>query len=186
MRYTLPLTSQAVGGDMTQPTHNAALSAAELAAWRGMLRVHAYLLRTMDTDLSTAHGIGLRSYEVLLHLGEASGERLRMSELSASVLLSASGVSRLVDRLERDGLVRRERCDEDGRGYWAVLTAGGREKLAVARPTHLAGVRRLFLSHFGAEDLAGLAAYWERVLPGAAAAGPAATRLEAAREGAPL
>jgi DNA-binding MarR family transcriptional regulator len=161
---------------MLQSAHSNALSAAELAAWRGMLRVHASLLRAMDADMSAAHGIGLRSYEVLLHLGEAPDERLRMSELSESVLLSASGVSRLVDRLERDGLVRRERCSEDGRGYWTVLTPAGRRKLAEARPTHLDGVRRLFLSHFGAGDLARLAGYWDRVLPGAAASAPPAAR----------
>ena len=153
---------------MTQQTDDTALSPAELAAWRGMLRVQASLLRAMDADLSTAHGIGLRSYEVLLHLGDAPRERLRMSELSDSVLLSASGVSRLVDRLERDGLVRRERCTEDGRGYWAVLSGDGRAKLDEARPTHLASVHRLFLDHFCDADLARLAGYWERVLPGAA------------------
>ena len=70
------------------------------------------------------------------------------------MLLSASGVSRLVDRLERDGLVRRERCTEDGRGYWAVLTAAGRRQLKEARPTHLAGVRRLFLGRSADADLA--------------------------------
>jgi DNA-binding MarR family transcriptional regulator len=160
---------------MTQRTDNATLSAAELAAWRGMLRVHASLLRAMDADLSAAHGIGLRSYEVLLHLGDASGERLRMSDLSDSVLLSASGVSRLVDRMERDGLVLRERCSEDGRGYWAVLTGAGRAKLAEARPTHLESVRRLFLRHFGDGDLTRLAGYWDRVLPGAAVTPPLAT-----------
>jgi DNA-binding MarR family transcriptional regulator len=161
-------------------TDDSTLSGAELAAWRGMLRVHASLLRALDADLSAAHGIGLRSYEVLLHLGDAEQQRLRMSDLSDSVLLSASGISRLVDRMARDGLVRRERCAEDGRGYWAVLTADGREKLAEARPTHLAGVRRLFLSRFSDEDLAGLAAYWDRVLPGASAVAQPADRDPAA------
>ena len=148
------------------------LTFGELAAWRGMLRVHASLLRAMDADLTAAHGIGLRSYEVLLHLSDADRYRLRMSDLCRSVLLSASGVSRLVDRMERDGLVRRERCSEDGRGYWAVLTWAGREKLGETRPTHLAGVRRLFLSHFDDADLARLAEYWDRVVPGAALPGP--------------
>jgi DNA-binding MarR family transcriptional regulator len=83
-----------------------------------------------------------------------------------------SGVSRLVDRLERDQLVRRERCSEDGRGYWAVLTAAGELKLGEARPTHLAGVRRLFLRHFDDAELVRLAGYWDRVVPGAALSGP--------------
>ena len=143
------------------------LAPAELAAWRGMLRAQASLLRDMDADLAGAHGLALRSYEVLLHLADAPQQRLRMSDLSHSVLLSASGVSRLVDRLERDGLVRRERCPDDGRGYWAVLTSRGEERFKEARTTHLAGVRRLFLRHFAAADLARLADYWERVVPGA-------------------
>jgi DNA-binding MarR family transcriptional regulator len=145
----------------------AELSPAELAAWRGMLRAQASLLRDMDADLTAAHGLALRSYEVLLRLAEAPRRRLRMNDLSQSVLLSASGVSRLIDRMERDGLVRRERCSEDGRGYWAVLTAGGEEKFRDARATHLAGVRRLFLRHFRDADLTRLADYWERIAPGA-------------------
>jgi DNA-binding MarR family transcriptional regulator len=150
-------------------THETAenLSPAELAAWRGMLRAQASLLHAMDAELAAGHGLALRSYEVLLHLEQAPRHRLRMSDLSHSVLLSASGVSRLVDRLERDGLVQRERCAADGRGYWAVLTTLGEHKFRAARATHLAGIRRLFLGHFAEDDLARLADYWERVLPGA-------------------
>jgi DNA-binding MarR family transcriptional regulator len=150
------------------PTHETAedLGPAELAAWRGMLRAHASLLHDMDAELTAAHGLALRSYEVLLHLEAAPQRRLRMSDLSHSVLLSASGVSRLVDRLERDGLVHRERCSEDGRGYWTVLTTNGERKYREARATHLAGVRRLFLRHFAGADLTRLAEYWERVAPG--------------------
>jgi DNA-binding MarR family transcriptional regulator len=143
------------------------LDPAELAAWRGMLRAQSTLLHGMDAELTATHGLALRSYEVLLHLEEASRHRLRMSDLRESVLLSASGVSRLVDRLERDGLVRRERCSEDGRGYWAVLTSRGEETFSEARATHLAGVRRLFLRHFSGGDLTRLADYWERLVPGA-------------------
>jgi len=151
------------------PTHETAvdLRPAELAAWRGMLRVHASLLHAMDAELTAGHGLALRSYEVLLHLEDAPRHRLRMSDLSRSVLLSASGVSRLVDRMEQDGLVGRERCADDGRGYWAVLTSHGEQRFREARATHLAGVRRLFLRHFAGDDLARLADYWERVAPGA-------------------
>jgi len=150
-------------------THETAedLGPAELAAWRGMLRAQASLLHDMDAELTAIHGLALRSYEVLLCLEDAPRSRLRMSDLSHSVLLSASGVSRLVDRLERDGLVRRERCSADGRGYWAVLTTRGEMKFNEARATHLAGVRRLFLRHFAGDDLTRLADYWERLLPGA-------------------
>jgi len=147
------------------------LSPAELAAWRGMLRTHASLLHDMDAELAATHGVALRSYEVLLHLTDAPRRRLRMSDLSHVVLLSASGVSRLVDRLERDGLVRRERCAEDGRGYWAVLTPRGDEKFKEARATHLSSVRRLFLERLADDDLARLAGYWERVVPGSTVPG---------------
>jgi DNA-binding MarR family transcriptional regulator len=143
------------------------LGPAELAAWRGMLRAHASLFRDLDAELTAAHGLALRSYEVLLHLEEAPRHRLRMSDLSHSVLLSASGVSRLVDRLERDGLVCRERCSSDGRGYWAVLTSRGEMAFRDARATHLAGVRDLFVRHFSEADLTRLADYWERLAPGA-------------------
>jgi DNA-binding MarR family transcriptional regulator len=84
------------------------------------------------------------------------------------VLLSPSGVTRLVDRLQREGLVGRERCPEDGRGYYAVLTDAGGRRLQQARATHLAGVRRLFLDRLGDDDLRRLAAYWDLLVPGAA------------------
>jgi DNA-binding MarR family transcriptional regulator len=153
------------------------LSLAELAAWRGMIRVHSHLLRELDAEMTAGQGLTLRTYEVLLFLGDAPQHRLRMSELSQSVLLSASGVSRLVDRLARDGYVRRERCGQDGRGLYAALTPAGAKKLREARSTHLEGIRRVFLERFSAADLARLAGYWERVLPGAAGtAAPSRTR----------
>ncbi len=151
----------------TTTEKQARLSPGELAAWRGMLRVQSALFRKMDGELTAAHGLPLRSYEVLLHLGDAPGHRQRMSQLCHDVVLSASGVSRLVDRLEKEGYVRRERCSFDGRGFFAVLTPSGERKLQEARATHLAGVRRLFLEHLDEADLRRLASYWERIVPGA-------------------
>ncbi len=144
------------------------LSKEELAAWRGFLRVHSALFRQLDNELTEENDLPLRSYEVLLLLEDAPDHRLRMSDLSRSVLLSASGVTRLVDRLEREGLVARERCAEDGRGYFAVLTPAGAARLQEARATHLAGVRRLFLDKLAGEELEQLAGYWDRLVPGAA------------------
>ena len=134
------------------------LGAQELAAWRGFLRVQSSLFRELDAELTATHDLPLRSYEVLLLLEDAPQRRLRMSDLSRSVLLSPSGVTRLVDRLQREGLVDRERCPEDGRGYFAVLSDAGERRLQEARATHLAGVRRLFLDRLGADDLRRLAA----------------------------
>ena len=144
------------------------LSREELGAWRGFLRVHSSLFHQLDAELSAADDLPLRSYEVLLLLEGAPQRRLRMSDLSRSVLLSPSGVTRLVDRLEREGLVTRERCAEDGRGYNAVLTEAGGARLQRARATHLAGVRRLFLDKLDDADLLQLAAFWEKLVPGAA------------------
>jgi DNA-binding MarR family transcriptional regulator len=150
-------------------TQSARLTPPELAAWRGFLRAHSALIRDLDHELDQAHGLPLRAYDVLVQLEDAPGRRLRMTELSRSVLLSASGVSRLVDRLEVEGFVCRRRCEVDGRGYWAELTPAGAAKLAEARTTHLAGVRRLFLARLDERELAELAAIWERMLPGSAA-----------------
>ena len=150
----------------TQPVQE--LTGTELGAWRGLLRVHAALVRELDAELDAAHDLPLSSYDVLIYLQAAPGKRLRMAELADSVLLSRSGVTRLVDRLEREGLIVRDTCSSDGRGLYAVLTDEGEAMLARARPTHLAGVRERFLEHFSEEELELLATYWERVIPGAA------------------
>lgn len=142
------------------------LSKRELAAWRGFLRVHAALARDLDAELVASHGLPLSSYEVLLTVADAPDERMRMSEIADSVLLSRSGVTRLVDRLERDGLVERIPCEDDARGQYAVLTPRGREAFDAARTTHLAGVRRRFLERLEPDELRGMAAYWERLVPG--------------------
>ncbi|HEY8859557.1 MAG TPA: MarR family transcriptional regulator [Gaiellales bacterium] len=145
----------------------ALLSEAELASWRGFLRVHAALERELDAELTELHGLPLSSYEVLLTVADAPDERVRMSEIADSVLLSRSGVTRLVDRLERDGLVERIPCEDDARGQYAVLTPRGREAFDAARITHLAGVRRRFLGLFDDDELRRMAVFWERLVPGA-------------------
>jgi DNA-binding MarR family transcriptional regulator len=129
--------------------------------------VHAKIVRKLDAELRQAHGLPLSSYEVLLHLSWAPGHRMRMGELAESVLLTLSGVTRLVGRLEREGLVRREPCPEDRRGAYAILTEAGVDRLGEAHPTHLSGVHRLFLEHFSRVELKTMAKYWRRVLRGA-------------------
>jgi DNA-binding MarR family transcriptional regulator len=147
----------------------AELSPVELAAWRGLLRVHAALIKGLDEELESRHGLPVSSYEVLLHLSVVPGRRMRMRDLAEAVLLSRSGLTRLVDRLAADGLIERAACPSDARGSFAVLTDRGQAALSEARPTHLDGVRRRFLSRFDDDELGRLAAYWERVLPGATA-----------------
>jgi DNA-binding MarR family transcriptional regulator len=150
----------------------AALTPVELDAWRGFLQAHARLIAALDAEVEAVHGLALTSYEVLLYLEGAPGRRLRMSELADSLLLSQSGATRLVDRLERDGLVRRERCESDGRGLYAVLTSQGLARLRAARPTHLAGVRRLFLDRLSPEQLRELGRVWSRILEAPAGSEP--------------
>jgi DNA-binding MarR family transcriptional regulator len=135
----------------------------ELGAWRGLLRAHAGLTREMDAEMRERHGISLSAYEVLILLGDAPRRRMRVSELSAATLLSVSGVSRLVDRLAREGLVAKEACEEDGRGAEVVLTAMGRGRLRAARAGHLADVRRRFLSRFDDDELRQMAGFWSRL-----------------------
>ena len=135
----------------------------ELAAWRGMLRAHAELVRELDAELAREHDMPLSSYEVLLFLNDSSEGRMRMSELADSVLLSRSGLTRLVDRLEREGLLRRERCESDARGFFAEITPEGRRAFAIARRTHLDGVRRLFLSRFSRDELRTLGGMWQKL-----------------------
>ena len=135
----------------------------ELAAWRGMLRAHAELVRELDAELAREHDMPLSSYEVLLFLNDSEDGRMRMSELADSALLSRSGLTRLVDRLERQGLLTRERCESDARGWFAEITPEGRRVFGAARKTHLDGVRRAFLSHFSRDELRTLGGLWQKL-----------------------
>jgi DNA-binding MarR family transcriptional regulator len=153
---------------MATPETSVNLTAAELGAWRGMLRVHTALVKALDAELTAAHDLPLSSYEVLITLDSAPNRKRRMAELADSTLLSRSGMTRLVDRLEDKGLLERDTCTDDGRGCFAVLTEKGAALLLDARPTHLDGVRERFLAHFSEDELVVLGDLWERVLPGAA------------------
>jgi DNA-binding MarR family transcriptional regulator len=153
--------------DTLHATCGGGLEPQELRAWRGMLRVHATLTKALDADLDAQHGLPLTSYEVLLHLADAEAHRMRMCDLAESVLLSRSGLTRLVDRLEREGLLARETCSADARGAFAKLTPAGEAKLAEARATHIAGVRELFLQRLTREQQELLGEVWAAVVPGA-------------------
>jgi DNA-binding MarR family transcriptional regulator len=135
----------------------------ELAAWRGFLRAHTALTRALDAELVTAHGLALTSYEVLLYLDEAPAGKMRMAELADSALLSRSGLTRLADRLARDGLVERRPCSEDARGWFVALTPSGRDLLEQARATHRDGVRRLFADALSEGELQALGDCLERL-----------------------
>jgi DNA-binding MarR family transcriptional regulator len=142
-----------------------ALDPAELRAWRAFLSRHARVARRLEADLIARSDLPLAEFDVLFQLALADGRRLRMNELADRVLLSRAGITRLVDRLTADGLVSRLKCASDARGYFAVLTAGGLERLADATPGHLAAVRRFFLASFTAPELETLAELLERGQP---------------------
>jgi DNA-binding MarR family transcriptional regulator len=135
-----------------------------LAAWRTFLRAHARVVRDLERELQAEQGMALTDYDVLVQLSAADERRLRMSELADRLLLSRSGVTRLVDRLVADGLVERVECESDRRGQWASLTDAGRERLRRASPTHLDGVARHFLDRFDADELPALERMLERVV----------------------
>jgi len=134
-------------------------------AWRGLLRAHACLAKRLDAALEQTHSLPLSSYEVLDRLEDASGGRMRMCDLAEQAQLSRSGLTRLVDRLEREQLLERCSCEQDARGSFACLTESGRERLQEARVTHLAVVREQFFSRFSEDELALLADMCQRVAP---------------------
>lgn len=134
-------------------------------AWRGLLRTHACLVKRLDAELERSHGLPMSSYEVLHHLACAGSGRMRMRDLAEQAQLSRSGLTRLVDRLERDGLLDRCTCDHDARGAYACLTDSGRVRLEEARGTHVRVVREHFISRFSEAELRAMADMWERNAP---------------------
>jgi DNA-binding MarR family transcriptional regulator len=147
----------------TVPETSQQLSDLEAGAWIGFLRSHAAVVRELDAALTESHGLPLSSFEVLVRLSQAPDGRQRMSDLAQSVWLSRSGVTRLVDRLERDGLVERTACASDARGAFAVITDAGRARLSAARSDHVTDVRERFLSRFDSAEQAQLAEFWARL-----------------------
>ena len=113
-----------------------------LQAWRAFLRAHARVIRTLEAELQDEQQLALADYDVLVQLSEAPSQRLRMRQLADSVLLSRSGLTRLVDRLVREGYLAREPCVDDHRGTMAVLTPAGLDRLRRAAPTHVRGVQQ--------------------------------------------
>jgi DNA-binding MarR family transcriptional regulator len=135
----------------------------EIRAWGGFLRTHARIVRELDEELRDAHGMPLGTFDVLINLAAAPEGMLRMRDLADAVVLSRSGLTRLVDRLVREGLVERRRCGEDARGAWAVLTPEGQRAFAEARPTHIEGVRRRFLSLMEGPEQVRLGDLWDKL-----------------------
>ncbi len=140
--------------------------APRMRAWRAFLCAHAAAMRELEAQLVAERGMTLAEYDAIVQLASVPGARLRMSDLAARVLLSRSGLTRLVDRLERQGLVRRESCGSDARGAFAVLTPAGVHRLREAMPVHLRGIGLVFGDVIGDEDALAI----ERVMGAVAAA----------------
>jgi DNA-binding MarR family transcriptional regulator len=138
------------------------LSPAEQAAWGGFLDTHTRLLRAMEASLSSV-GVTVGEYDVLVALEAAGDAGVRMSDLAARRLMSSGGFTRLADRLEKQGLITRERSATDGRGLNAVITPAGLQKLRGARKRHLDDVRALFIAPLDPQQLLQLEAIWKRL-----------------------
>lgn len=134
-----------------------------LAAWAVFLRAHACVTRELERELQAEQDLSLADYEVLLQLAVAERRQLRMSDLADRLVLSRSGATRLVDRLEGAGLVQRTSCATDRRGLWALLTDAGHRRLLRAAPIHMRGVGRHFLDRIPARELEQLQRSLERV-----------------------
>lgn len=143
------------------------LGDAEREAWVGLLRVHNKLINQLDAELQAAQGLPLAAFDVLVQLARvADGER-SMSDLADSILLSPSGCTRLVDRLEAEGLLERRRSSHDSRVVMAAITSTGRRRLSRVMPVHLRGVRGRFTERLSEEEIATLGRIWRRLLDGA-------------------
>lgn len=140
-------------GRLPRASAQSGLTSAELDAWRTFLRAHATVVRALEAELLAEHDLPLASYDVLVQLSESPDQRLRMTELADRVLLSRSGLTRLADRLEREGLLRREACPSDARGTLAVLTDAGLRRLRQAWPTHLRGVQQHVTGRLTSEEI---------------------------------
>ncbi len=140
------------------------LSELHLAVWRAFLKAHATVVDRIDHDLAAEQRLSLSSYDVLIELYEAPDRRLRMHELARRVVLSRSGLTRLVDRLEAEGLLIRDRCGTDRRGAYAVITEQGIAALRKAWPVYARGISQYFARWLTQEEAQIFVAALERLL----------------------
>ena len=139
------------------------LQGSQLAAWRLFLTLHRRLVDAIDRDLQQAGRLPLSSYDVLIELQEAPDHRLRMAELARRVVLSRSGLTRLVDRLEGEGYLTREQAPGDRRGFYATITEQGVSALRTAWPIYSRGIQRYFAEALSTEEAETLAALLQKI-----------------------
>src|ERR1700730_2642851 len=138
------------------------LSHDEQQAWRATINLSQLLMRQLDRDLN-AHGLNGHDYEILVELSEAPDQRLRMTELADATSQSRSRLSHQISRMEKRGLVRRDDCEGDKRGTFAVLTAAGMDTIRRVAPDHVETVRRLFIDRLSPRQLEGIRDAFGRV-----------------------
>lgn len=138
-------------------------TSAEAAAWGGFLSTHGRLAKRIEENLRRTSGLSHAEYEVLLRLFREQEGRMRIQALAAESVLSHSGTSRLIDRLEEAGLVTRAEAEEDKRGAYAVITKNGRRRFKQVAAQHSVFVRDLFLSHFSEQELETMGSFWARL-----------------------
>jgi DNA-binding MarR family transcriptional regulator len=161
----LPVAVESTRTGLSEALRASALDPVESRAWRAFLLTHARVARRLEADLIARNDLPLAKFDVLFQLAHSDEGRLRMNELADRVLLSRAGITRLVDRLVADGLVGRVRCASDARGFYAVLTDSGMERLEAAVPGHRDSIRRFFLQRFDRSELELLAGLLERATP---------------------
>ena len=135
-----------------------------LDMWRAFLETHSTVVKYLERRMHEQHGLPLSWWDVLLQLADGPEGRLRMGELAESVLLTRSGVTRLLDRMIEAGLVLREPCPGDRRGYYAVITQQGRDTIERVGPDHSRDAWKVFLGHITEEEAVLLGRVFKRVL----------------------
>src|SRR3954454_2344758 len=163
---------------MTPPSATTPETSTAIEAFTRLIRAHAAVTRRLSSQLSTDHGLNINAYEALLILARAPDSRLRRVDLANGMLITAGGVTRLLDGLEREGLVAREQCAGDRRVSYAVLTEAGRDKLREASKSHTRQIRELFGGSYDEDELTQLAALLDR-LPNVDPTGPASCDVDA-------
>ena len=141
------------------------LESVEVQAFVNFIRAHASVVRGLDRELVADHGLTINDYEVLLRLARAEDRMMRRVDLAQQVLLTPSGITRLLDGLQRSGYVEKAACDSDARVVYAKLTDAGRGKLKAATDDHVASIRALFGARFTDDELKTLCDFLERLQP---------------------
>jgi DNA-binding MarR family transcriptional regulator len=138
----------------------------QLNAWASLIQAHSVLVGRLERDLLDQRSLPLSWYEVLLHLSRAPEGAMRMQDLSEAVLLSKSGVTRLIDRMEEARLVSRRSCAADRRGTYATITEAGAEAFRLATPIHLKGIQEHFGRHLSVDESRQLRTLLRKILEG--------------------